>query len=169
MNEIIAKIEQWGEDRNLIKGSTPLDQSMKLFSEYGELCDAIAKDDIKLIKDGIGDVLVVCTIISKQINLPLEINLKAKLGDLSLKRYAIEVGVALHEFAFGADRNDLSKLRDDLVIVCTALNKIATAYGLTLEQCLEHAYNDIKDRRGLMYNGVFIKSDDPRYAELGGK
>ena len=168
MQEIITKIEQWANDRNLITGSTPLDQSMKLFSEFGELCDAIAKNDIENIKDGIGDVLVVCTVISKQINLPLQINLNERLGDLSLKRYAIEVGVALHEFAFGADRNDLSKLPDSLVIVCTALNKIAINYGLTLEQCLEHSYNEIRYRKGIMHDGVFVKADDPRYASLGG-
>lgn len=26
MNELIAKIEQWAEDRNIIKGSKPIDQ-----------------------------------------------------------------------------------------------------------------------------------------------
>ena len=27
MNELIAKIEQWAEDRNIIKGSKPIDQA----------------------------------------------------------------------------------------------------------------------------------------------
>lgn len=169
MNEIIAKIEQWGEDRNLIKGSTPLDQGMKLFSEYGELCDAIAKNQIELIKDGIGDVLVVCTIISKQIDVPLTIDTFADVELLEPKRYIVELGFALNQFVHGADVDDSSTLVEDIQIISTTLDKVATAYGLTLEQCLEHAYNEIKDRRGLMYNGVFIKSDDPRYAELGGK
>ncbi|QHJ83229.1 MAG: hypothetical protein [Bacteriophage sp.] len=169
MNEIIAKIEQWGEDRNLIKGSTPLDQGMKLFSEYGELCDAIAKNQIELIKDGIGDVLVVCTIISKQIDVPLTIDNLADLELLEPKRYIVELGFALNQFVYGTDSGDLSTLSEDKSIILSTLDKVATAYGLTLQQCLEHAYNDIKDRRGLLHNGVFIKSDDPRYAELGGK
>lgn len=169
MNEIIAKIEQWGEDRNLIKGSTPLNQGMKLFSEFGELCDAVAKDDLKLIKDGIGDVLVVCTIISKQVGIPLTIDNLADLEELETKRYIVELGLALNQFVYGTDSGDLSTLAEDKSIILASLDKVATAYDLTLEQCLDYAYNDIKDRRGLMYEGVFVKSDDPRYAELGGK
>ena len=37
------------------------------------------------------------------------------------------------------------------------LINIAERNGLTLEQCLEHAYNDIKDRTGRMVDGVFVK------------
>jgi len=36
--------------------------------------------------------------------------------------------------------------------------------GYTLAHCLEHAYNEIKDRRGVMLDGVFIKEDDAAYA-----
>lgn len=31
--------------------------------------------------------------------------------------------------------------------------------GMTLEQCLEHAWLQIKDRKGKMVNGVFIKEN----------
>ena len=43
MNELIQKIEQWATDRNIIKGSKPIDQAMKLFSEFGELADNVGK------------------------------------------------------------------------------------------------------------------------------
>jgi hypothetical protein len=32
--------------------------------------------------------------------------------------------------------------------------------GVTLEECLITAYNDIKDRRGKMVDGVFVKEAD---------
>ena len=32
--------------------------------------------------------------------------------------------------------------------------------------CLDAACDDIKDRTGVMYNGVFVKSSDPRYSEV---
>jgi len=32
--------------------------------------------------------------------------------------------------------------------------------GLTMEECLEVAYNDIKDRKGKMIDGVFVKEAD---------
>lgn len=46
---------------------------------------------------------------------------------------------------------------DDIGDIIVVLINIAEREGLTLEQCLEHSYNDIKDRTGTMVNGVFVK------------
>ena len=45
------------------------------------------------------------------------------------------------------------------------LRSIAEQVGLTLEYCVEQAYNDIKDRKGVLFNGVFIKESNPSYKE----
>ena len=37
------------------------------------------------------------------------------------------------------------------------LTNIAERHGLTIEECAEHAYDEIKDRKGRMVDGVFIK------------
>lgn len=46
---------------------------------------------------------------------------------------------------------------DDIGDIIVVLINIAERNGLTLEQCLTHAYNDIKDRKGKMVDGVFVK------------
>ena len=46
---------------------------------------------------------------------------------------------------------------DDIGDIVVVLINIAERNGLSLEQCLEHAYNDIKDRRGKVIDGVFVK------------
>lgn len=46
---------------------------------------------------------------------------------------------------------------DDIGDIIIVLINIAERNGLTIEQCLEHAYNDIKDRKGRMINGIFVK------------
>ena len=94
MEELISKVKQWHQDRNLIDGSDDKSQALKLLQELGELSDSICKE--KPILDDIGDMLVV------MINL--------------------------------CERN-----------------------GVTLEECLNVAYNDIKDRKGKMLDGEFIK------------
>ncbi|MFZ2966214.1 MAG: MazG-like family protein, partial [Leuconostoc falkenbergense] len=71
MNELIAKIEQWAEDRNIIKGSKPIDQAMKLFSEFGELADNVGKG--RDCRDDIGDCAVVLIIMCKQLNKPIRV------------------------------------------------------------------------------------------------
>lgn len=49
---------------------------------------------------------------------------------------------------------------DDIGDCLVVLNNIAVMSGTTLEACLKHAYNDIKDRKGyLNAEGVFIKQE----------
>ena len=40
------------------------------------------------------------------------------------------------------------------------LINIAERNELTIEQCLEKAWDDIKDRKGKMVDGVFVKEAD---------
>lgn len=46
---------------------------------------------------------------------------------------------------------------DDIGDIMVVLINIAERNGLSLEQCLSVAYNDIKDRKGFMVDGIFIK------------
>ena len=51
-------------------------------------------------------------------------------------------------------------IRDDIGDVLVVLIGIAERAGLTLQECLHVAYNDIKDRKGKMVDGVFVKEAD---------
>lgn len=56
---------------------------------------------------------------------------------------------------------------DSIVDILGYLQFIAEDYmDSTLEECVQIAYNDIKDRKGIMSNGVFIKESDPAYASI---
>lgn len=46
---------------------------------------------------------------------------------------------------------------DDIGDCIVVLINIAVRNGLTLEQCMAQAYNDIKDRKGRMVDGIFVK------------
>ena len=46
---------------------------------------------------------------------------------------------------------------DDIGDIIVVLVNIAERNGLALDECLEHAYNDIKDRKGRMVDGIFVK------------
>lgn len=48
---------------------------------------------------------------------------------------------------------------DDIGDILVVLIIIAEQLGLDLEECLDIAYNDIKDRTGQMINGVFVKDE----------
>lgn len=49
---------------------------------------------------------------------------------------------------------------DDIGDIIVVLINIAERNGITIEQCLECAWEDIKDRKGRMVDGVFVKEAD---------
>ena len=52
-------------------------------------------------------------------------------------------------------------IKDDVGDCCVVLNNLAQMQGLALNECLEQAWLDIKDRKGTMNEyGVFIKQGD---------
>ena len=51
-------------------------------------------------------------------------------------------------------------IKDDIGDCMVVLINIAERNGTNLEECLYQAWNDIKDRKGKMVNGIFIKEDD---------
>jgi len=53
--------------------------------------------------------------------------------------------------------NDIADDIGDMIVV---LINIAERNNLTIEQCLAQAWNDIKDRKGKMVDGIFVKEED---------
>ncbi len=51
-------------------------------------------------------------------------------------------------------------IRDDIGDMLVVLINIAERNNLTLTECLDVAYDDIKDRKGRMVDGVFVKEGD---------
>ena len=49
---------------------------------------------------------------------------------------------------------------DDIGDIMVVLINIALRNNLSLTDCLNHAYNDIKDRKGRMIDGIFVKEGD---------
>ena len=48
---------------------------------------------------------------------------------------------------------------DDIGDIMVVLINIMVRNGLSMEHCLEVAYHDIKDRKGVMRDGIFIKEE----------
>lgn len=48
---------------------------------------------------------------------------------------------------------------DDIGDILVVLIILAKQLGLDVVNCLDHAYNDIKDRKGKMIDGIFVKEE----------
>ena len=60
----------------------------------------------------------------------------------------------MNKFCKGKD------VADDIGDMIVVLINIAERNNLTIEDCLEQAWNDIKDRKGKMVDGIFVKEGD---------
>ena len=51
-------------------------------------------------------------------------------------------------------------IKDDIGDIMVVLINIMVRNNLTIEECLAVAYEDIKDRKGKMIDGIFVKEGD---------
>ena len=51
-------------------------------------------------------------------------------------------------------------IRDDLGDMMVVMINIMKRNNITMEECLQVAYDDIKDRKGKMIDGIFVKEGD---------
>lgn len=173
MQKLIQQIEQWAEERNLIKGSTPQKQMLKLMEEFGELCGGVAKNKPELIKDSIGDCFVVLVILNRQvkaISLAWDVdcnrdswggNVESSLIYFAKHISALDFDPELENYNSLERFNEyLGEFINDFKGAVSSLTYIADLLGLNFKGCVQHAYNQIKDRKGKMIDGVFVKEED---------
>lgn len=161
-------VKQWAVDRNLIEGSKPEAQCVKLIEEYGELARGIAKKDEALIKDSIGDTLVVCIILAAQLgsdsfNIDMVTFERLDLNMIGVReklvmRGSTELGAI--SYFINVTNRDTDRCIGNIYALCDTLAEIAYLYKWSLADCLVAAYNEIKDRKGRMVDGIFIKEGD---------
>ena|SRR5690625_289000 len=66
----------------------------------------------------------------------------------------------LGELAEGMAKDDKVLVVDAIGDVYVVLTILSMQLGLDIEECIKCAYNEIKDRKGQMINGVFVKEED---------
>lgn len=82
------------------------------------------------------------------------------LHNANSERQALKVWEESGEIAAALSRNNKEALKDGIGDTVVTLIILAQQHGLTLEECLQYAYGEIKDRKGKIINGTFIKESD---------
>ncbi len=67
-----------------------------------------------------------------------------------------EVAALAEAIAKGKDEQFMDSIGDAFVV----LTILAAQKNLEIEECVVHAWHQIKDRKGRMVDGIWIKSDD---------
>ena len=126
-NELIENVKGWSTAKELDKAS-PLSQMLKLNEEWGELNGATVRKDKEKIADSVGDMMVVLTILAQQMN----------FSKIHLSLNPDENGQ--HNFHY-VDQWSVELLYLHIAIY---LVFVAKKFDLTLTECLELAWNEIK-------------------------
>lgn len=64
------------------------------------------------------------------------------------------------ELAAGVARKQQDKIVDSIGDAVVVLTILAAQAGVDVEACIESAWQEIKDRKGRMVDGVFVKDAD---------
>lgn len=195
---------EWAVKRNIASGLSMHSQFVKLTEEAKEIAEGAKelytalKDNDKeklkkacnMVKDGIGDTIVVASILAKQYQLKDAIG-----GELVSSKFFALANVekdpivtsmlsgqidtdANHAYFIATPMNmltsnlliNLGAVASDVVrgrnpvgslkLLCANIEVIASFLQFDLLECLEMAWNEIKDRKGKVIDGIFVKEED---------
>lgn len=161
----------WAHERNLIKGSTCRKQLAKTCEEFGELAAGLNKGKHALIKDGVGDVLVTLIIANGCAGGEHLFSSEESGNDWAiilqhrrLEQDSSEVVLSLlYELDYITELSRpkrytwrTERMRDMIRWLVVAAERAECK----LEECLLIAWMEIKDRKGRMIDGVFVKEQD---------
>ena len=96
IDEYILRIEEWGIDRGLISvlsNKNSKAQMLKLMEEVGETARALAYGDQEGLIDGIGDCVVVLTILAQQCDTSLAECIDAAWDEIKDRTGKLEDGL----------------------------------------------------------------------------
>lgn len=157
LEDLNGLILLWAKERNFQTGGTIEGQTIKVLEECAELIQGISKDNINLIVDSIGDVYV-SMLIREWLALEFVDEKLFEHKELRSKT-KVEMLNELSECMMGISDNFQSILGVHIRLF-KLLNSIAYVYNLDFRECVECAYNEIKDRKGEMIKGMFVKEGD---------
>lgn len=66
----------------------------------------------------------------------------------------------LGELASAINKNNMEKVEDSIGDVIVTLVGICTILKLDINDCIDIAYEEIKDRKGELIDGLFVKESD---------
>lgn len=186
MENFFTRTLGWATKRNILKGSTAAKQRTKTWEELTELAEGLSKSKLDLAKDAIGDCAVTTTNMMGCMGIdPVRVGERAhalanpeggaehsnyQLYDLDglVNLFVQHISMVRpkdqprlpFDVILADEGRDHTLSEYHFVVALGALEHCARRLGLSFEDCQEHAWNEIKDRKGLLISGSFVKEKD---------
>lgn len=155
---LIAKIEEWSKLRGINKLPYQ-EQRYKIMEEFGELFGAYYRGNTLELKDSLGDIVVTLIIYVQQFSKG-ERNFFEEFWWVDKDEFK---GLSYHLDQIATSTNLIYAGASGIWVlhyVIADLKHIAKHYGWNLTECVEHAWEEIKDRKGQVVDGKWVKEKD---------
>ena len=83
-----------------------------------------------------------------------------QLASAEPSKQFLKVIEEIGELAEGMAKNRQEQIKDSIGDVYVTLVVLALQLDLDISECIKKAYEEIKDRKGKMVNGVYVKEED---------
>lgn len=164
-SELKPLIIKWAKEKGILEKATPIKQLLKTKEEITELLTAMEDNNHDEVKDALGDIFVTLIIYSKMKDLNPFVRFE-KAGKNNVvpnsTDFSIEMILKTFNALFLDERKNPADTISKIIIIedmVFTLSNIARFYRFDLEECLESAYDVIKNRTGKMINGQFVKDN----------
>lgn len=163
VSDLLFNTKNWFIARGIAQGDIDK-QGLKLIEETGELVSGYLKNKEDVIKDSIGDVAVVVVGYAMMAGVNPEQVFFTKKDDYKPFNNVSTLIWMLVDNAFQAKASkDLgieTGIQYSLSNIIFYLESICKELHYDFVSCFEHAFNEIKDRKGRWVNGSFVKEED---------
>lgn len=164
MESFIPKVHTWAEERNIINGSNLDKETLKLVSKCGKLINFL--DNGEVCTNAIGYCLIQMIIICRMQNITFDACLKFTKA-IKDERVADPKIAALLVFKnIGQLAENVSTRKDikaDIGYLLIYLTALTTSLQLSMKECVESSFNEIKDSKEIMFDGVMIDEAHEKY------
>jgi NTP pyrophosphatase (non-canonical NTP hydrolase) len=82
------------------------------------------------------------------------------LDKVDTSKQMVKLVEEVGELASGLSKNNMEVIKDSLGDVYVVMVILAMRLGVDLQEAIDSAYDVIKDRKGKLVDGVFIKQED---------
>ena len=157
MENLIQQVISWAEDRNIVHGSDLEKETLKLVSKCGNLANYVAHDEV--CTNAIGHCMIQMIIICRMRNINLNECIKStkNISDqrvINSKFAALLLFKNLGQLAENISTN--KNINADMGYLLIYLTAVITSLQLSMKECVEYSFIEIKDLQEIMFDGVLI-------------
>lgn len=155
-DQLVEAVQQWAADRGFATGATIEGQTCKFYEELGEFFTRYNRK--QCVKDDLGDMLVVAIVLGYVAKAQGSRSASPELFAEQFRDAYYSDGSK--SVLFLVSRISYLLFANEFLTLFYRVCCLAHCVGHDPLECLQLAYDEIKDRKGKMIDGKFVKEAD---------